>query len=260
MSSVLNKICQTKKEHVAKQKTLYSLNNLEDLVKEQESPRGFIRALKANTPALIAEVKKASPSKGIIRQDFDPVSIAKSYESAGASCLSVLTDTPYFQGSDDYFRIVKGAIALPMLRKDFMVDPYQIIESRTLGADCILLIMAHLSDDQAQEFYALATDLGMDSLFEVHDIEELERALKLTPKMVGVNNRNLKTLKVDLQTGLDLAKEIPIDILKVAESGLNSNQDIQTFQSAGFAAFLVGESLMRQENIEEATRILLGKI
>ncbi len=260
MSSVLEKICDDKKDHVAKQKALKSLADIEALAKTQEAPRGFISALNKKNPALIAEVKKASPSKGIIREDFDPVAIAKSYESAGAACLSVLTDKPYFQGTDDYFTAVKESVVLPMLRKDFMVDPYQIIESRALGADCILLIMAHLSDLQAQEFYALANDFGMDALFEVHDADELERALALNPKMVGVNNRNLKTLDVNLQTGLDIAQEMPANILKVAESGLHNNDDIKTFQSAGFAAFLVGESLMRQGDIEEATRALLGNI
>ena len=257
--SVLDKICADKKIHVERQKSLKSIADLEAIAQEQTPPRGFIQALQKTSPALIAEIKKASPSKGIIRADFNPVTIAKTYEKAGASCLSVLTDSPYFQGSDDYFLAVRKAVPLPLLRKDFMIDPYQIIESRALGADCVLLIMACLSDAQAQELYALTESLGMDALFEVHDAEECDRALALSPKMIGVNNRNLKTLEVNLQTGLDLAKNIPDTILKVAESGLSTYNDIEAFQRHGYAAFLVGESLMRQDNIEQAVLILMGK-
>lgn len=261
MSNVLEKICADKRTHVAAQKLKRSQNDLEGLLQKQPSTRGFITALEQKSPhgtALIAEVKKASPSKGIIRADFDPVAIAKIYQDNGAACLSVLTDIPYFQGHDDYFTAIRAAVTLPMLRKDFMVDPYQILESRVLGADCILLIMACLSDVQAQELYALTTTLGMDALFEVHDADELERALKLAPRMVGVNNRNLKTLDVDLQTGLDLAANMPKDILKVAESGIDSPAQIAQFKAAGYTAFLVGESLMRQDNIAKAVKTLIS--
>ncbi len=257
--SVLAEICAKKAEHVASKKLENSVSDLELMIKHADKPRGFIQALKAKPPSLIAEVKKASPSKGVIREDFDAVEIAKTYERAGAACLSVLTDEPYFQGHDEYFLAVHKSVKLPMLRKDFMVDSYQVLESRAMEADCVLLIMACLSDEQAKEFYDLATQLGMDSLFEIHDEEELERALKLSPQMVGVNNRNLKTLDVDLQTGLDLSRNMPPSILKVAESGLGDYKNIQDFSAQGFDAFLVGESLMRQENIENAVHTLMGK-
>ncbi len=260
MSNVLDKICADKKDHVDLKKRQRSQNDLKSLVEKQPLSRGFINALRnknSDTIALIAEVKKASPSKGLIRENFNPVEIAKIYQASGATCLSVLTDEPYFQGHDDYFTAIRNAVSLPMLRKDFMVDLYQIYESRALGADCILLIMACLSDDQVSEFYDLSTSLGMDVLFEVHDEEELQRALKLKPKMLGVNNRNLKTLEVDLQTGLNLAKNIPDNILKVAESGIYNSDHIQQFLDTGFNAFLVGESLMREDDIATAVENLM---
>lgn len=260
MTNVLDKICNDKREHVANKKSERSVEELLDAIQSTLVPRGFINALK-NKPdeniALISEVKKASPSKGIIRSDFDPVEIAKIYQNNGASCLSVLTDEPYFQGHDDYFTAIRENVSLPMLRKDFMVDDYQIYESRALGADCILLIMACLSDEQAKDFYALATSLGMDSLFEVHDDEEMQRALKLNPKMLGINNRNLKTLDVDLKTGLNLGTQIPDGILKVAESGIYSSDDVATFLEAGFNAFLIGESLMREDDIGTAVQKII---
>lgn len=260
MSDVLAKICADKRDHVDAKMRQRSLDDLKVLLEENRVSISFIGSLierKKEGVALIAEVKKASPSKGIIREDFDPVSIARIYEAGGAACLSVLTDEPYFQGHDDYFTAIRAAVSLPMLRKDFMIDSYQIYESRVLGADCILLIMACLSDAQASEFYDLATSLGMDVLVEVHNEEELARALALKPMMVGVNNRNLKTLEVDLQTGLDLADMIPNDILKVAESGIHQNDDIKCFQQAGYAAFLVGESLIREHDIRKAVQELL---
>lgn len=256
--AVLDKICADKACHVAAQKDKISLEDIKAQAFDTPPPRGFINALKkADDIALIAEVKKASPSKGIIREDFDPVSIAKTYEAGGASCLSVLTDEPYFQGHDDYFTAIRSAVSLPMLRKDFMIDPYQIYESRALGADCILIIMACLSDDQAEELYGLSTELGMDVLVETHDAEEIERAKRLAPKMVGVNNRNLKTLEVSHETGLTMAKNLPNDVLRIAESGIYNHDDIQKFKKAGYAGFLIGESLMREADIALALKNIL---
>lgn len=260
--TVLDKICDDKRAHVARKKSITPIADLMPRAHNMPPTRGFINALKSKhpNPALIAEVKKASPSKGIIRSDFDAVNIAKIYESNGASCLSVLTDEPYFMGHDDYFCAVRAAVSIPLLRKDFMVDEYQIYESRVLGADCVLLIMAALTDDDAKHFYALATSLSMDTLFEVHDDVELERALKLSPQMLGVNNRNLKTLDVDLGTGLNLAHSIPDNVLKVAESGIENRAHLETFHAGGYNAFLIGESLMREPDIAAATRAILTTI
>ncbi len=258
--SVLDKICRDKRDHVDLKMRQYPLSSIENLLKDQPPTRPFIRQLEdvaEEGTALICEVKKASPSKGVIRSDFDPQNIADSYQDNGAACLSVLTDEPHFQGHDDYFTTVRDVTGIPMLRKDFMIDPYQIYESRLLGADCILLIMACLDDAMATDLYALSIQLGMDVLIEVHDAEELERALLLNPTMVGVNNRNLKTLDVDLNTGLELARYMPDDILKVAESGISSKVEIERFKEAGYNAFLVGESLMRQDDIGTALKKLL---
>ena len=257
MSSVLKEICDRKAEHVSAQKAKYSLSDLEAAAKDTEEPRGFINALRnATGPALIAEVKKASPSKGVIREDFNPAEIARTYEDNGANCLSVLTDEPYFQGSDEYFKAVKQEVSLPMLRKDFMIDPYQITESRALGADCILIIMAALSDTQASELYEASESYGMDVLVEVHNEEELERSLLLNPSMIGVNNRNLKTLDVDTKTSFDLLSKIPGNTMKVAESGLSDAETISSLHNAGYGAFLIGESLMRHKNIAEKIHLL----
>jgi indole-3-glycerol phosphate synthase len=256
--SVLQEICDKKRIHVAAQKAKTSLEELKARIATAPAPNGFISALqKASGPALIAEVKKASPSKGIIRQNFNPVEIALAYQRGGASCLSVLTDEPYFQGSDEIFATVRNAVNMPMLRKDFMVEPYQIYESRAMGADCILIIMAALDDSLAKELYDLSESLGMDALIEVHNEGELKRASRLNPKMIGVNNRNLKTLNVDIQTSFDLLKLIPSNVVKVAESGIADADTIQSLYSQGYKGFLVGESLMRQENIEAATTALL---
>lgn len=262
MSDTLRKICARTLEDLALREAGIALSEMKERAKDSSAPRGFMRALRekavSGVPALIAEVKKASPSKGLIRADFDPVVIAKAYESAGAACLSVLTDAPFFQGAESYLVAARAAVSLPVLRKDFMLTPYQIYESRALGADCILLIVAALEDAQMTDLYALSKDLGMDVLVEVHDAEELERAKALAPEMLGVNNRNLKTLVVDIDTSRKLAADIPQSCLKVAESGIGSYADIKDFQSHGYGAFLVGESLMRQENITAATQKLLG--
>ncbi len=256
--NTLEKICADKRDHIARKKAQTSLNDLRAQIDAQEPPRGFIRGLSKRKPAIIAEVKKASPSKGIIRADFDAPVIGKIYEDNGAACLSVLTDEPYFQGHDDYLKAVKQAVSLPLLRKDFMVDPYQIIESRALGADCILLIMAALDDSLAQALYDEAVALNMDVLIEVHDAQELDRALNLSidpaHAMIGVNNRNLKSLAVDKKTGLELSLRIPRDFIAVAESGLEGASDIALFSEAGYKAFLIGESLMRQDDIGAALK------
>lgn len=258
--NTLEKICADKRDHVARKQAQTSLHALQDLITAQEKPRGFIKALSSKNPAIIAEVKKASPSKGIIREDFDAPVIAHIYETNGAACLSVLTDEPYFQGHDEYLKAVKQTVSLPLLRKDFMIDEYQIYESRALGADCILIIMAALDDSRAQALHDLSVSLGMDVLIEVHDADELNRALALHIKpahaMIGVNNRNLKSLAVDKQTGLELSASIPRDFMAVAESGLENAGDIALFSSAGYKAFLVGESLMRQADIGAALRKL----
>lgn len=260
----LEEICQKKREHVAAQKAVTPLAALKDQLQAAERPRGFQNALKAKIArheiGLIAEVKKASPSRGIIRADFEPASLAKSYQNAGASCVSVLTDTPYFQGNDAFLQQVKRAVSLPVLRKDFMIDPYQIYESRALGADCILLIMAALSDTQATDFEAISHELGMDVLIEVHDEAELTRALASSGStLLGVNNRSLKTLKVDLATTEQLASRIPSHYTTVCESGIATHEDIVRMQQSHISCFLVGESLMREPDVERATKQLLGK-
>lgn len=257
--SVLQEICDKKRLHVERKKSEISLDDLQYKIADMPLPSGFLcRLMMQTTPALIAEVKKASPSKGIIREDFDAVTIARIYEQAGATCLSVLTDEPYFQGHDSYLVDVKKAVNLPVLRKDFIIDEYQIYESRALGADCILLIMAALDDKQARHFYECALSLRMDILVEVHDLAELERAVRLDPMMIGVNNRNLKTLDVDINTSFDLLMNIPSTAYKVAESGITTNSDITSLNNAGYRGFLVGESLMRQNNIAQAVHDLLG--
>lgn len=261
-SDVLTKICADKLEHIAACKAQAPLSEVEDKARNASAPRGFVAALSAKVGqggyGLIAEIKKASPSKGLIREDFDPPALARAYQAGGAACLSVLTDTPYFQGADSYLVEARAAVTLPVLRKDFMLDPYQVTEARALGADCILLIMAALEDGQAAELEALTMELGMDVLIEVHNRAELDRAMALKSPLIGVNNRNLKTLEVDIATTEELAHHIPEDRHLVCESGLYSPDDLARMAKAGASRFLIGESLMRQADVETATRTLLG--
>lgn len=264
MSNILKEICDKKREHIAACKAAVPESALEERARVSTPPRGFFKALQkqsAKGVALIAEIKKASPSKGLIRADFHPGHIAQAYAKGGATCLSVLTDIPYFQGHNDFLVEARTACNLPVLRKDFMLDTYQVTEARAIGADCILLIMAALSNEQAAELEAAAFELGMDVLVEVHDIKELDRALvHLTSPLIGINNRDLKTLEINLDTSRSLRASIPEDYLAVCESGIHSHEDIRAMQAANLHCFLVGESLMLQRNIEEATRQLIGTI
>ncbi|MDE0943729.1 MAG: indole-3-glycerol phosphate synthase TrpC [Alphaproteobacteria bacterium] len=262
MSDILKRICDDKRAHVVACKAQRSGQEVEAAAKAASPVRGFANALRHTVNAghhgLIAEVKKASPSKGLIRADFDPATLAQAYQRGGASCLSVLTDVPYFQGHDDFLGQARNAVDLPVLRKDFMVDLYQVAEARALGADCILLIMAALDDGLAHEMEAAAVAWGMDVLIEVHDGAEMTRALKLQSSLIGINNRNLKTMVTDLATTEALAARLPDDALGVSESGLNSNDDLIRMNAAGCHCFLVGESLMRQGDVEAAVRNLLN--
>jgi indole-3-glycerol phosphate synthase len=262
MSDVLARICADTRAEVARRKALRPLAEVEQAATLASPVRGFADALtrhvKTGRYGLICEIKKASPSAGLIRPDFDPATLARAYENGGASCLSVLTDGPYFQGRDEYLVAARAACALPVLRKDFMVDPYQVPEARAMGADCILIIMAALSDAQAKELEDGAFALGMDVLIEVHDAPEMERALGcLKSPLMGVNNRNLKTLKTDVATTEQLSAMVPADRVLISESGLTCRADLDRMAAAGAHRFLIGESLMRQTDVTEAVATLL---
>ena len=261
MTDKLAEIIATKRGEVVHRRRAEPVSALELLAAAQGESRGFRAAIEAkarNGFALIAEIKKASPSKGLIREDFEPATHALDYAAGGAACLSVLTDAPYFQGHEDYLIAARQAVALPVLRKDFMVDPWQVLESRAIGADAILLIVAALDDAALAEIEMAALELGMDVLVEVHDEAELERASKLQSRLIGINNRNLKTFVTDLATTERLAPLAPADALLVGESGIASHADVLRLATSGIRAFLVGESLMRAPDVAAATRALLN--
>ena len=260
-ADVLARICADKREDTARLRAKTSVEALKSRINAAGETRGFGRALKEKTAGdgfgLVAEIKKASPSGGLIRPDFDPAALARAYREGGATCLSVLTDARYFQGAPEHLAAARAAVDLPVLRKDFILDPWQVYESRAMGADCILLIMAALSDQGARDLEALARSLDMDVLAEVHKATELDRALGLETNLIGINNRNLKTLQVDLRTTLELAPLIPPDRFVIAESGIRRHEDLILLSQTGVKCFLVGEYLMRQPDVAEAARQLL---
>lgn len=262
MTDFLAKITAYKLEEVAVAKRAYPLAQVEQAAREADAPRGFLSALQAKQAqgkaALIAEIKKASPSQGLIRADFDPALLAQAYQAGGAACLSVLTDKPSFQGAPEFLTAARATTSLPVLCKDFMLDPYQIVQTRLWGADCILIIMACVSDDMAQTLYQTAQDWQMDILVEVHNHAEMVRAKKLNPKLIGINNRDLHNFEVTLETSLTLKDDAPNDALLVSESGIHTATDMARLAAGGIHAYLVGESLMRQSDVTQATKALLS--
>jgi indole-3-glycerol phosphate synthase len=262
MTTILDKIAAYKREEVAAAKAERPLRGLLTEAREAPAPRGFRAALEAarkrKKPGLIAEIKKASPSQGVIRADFDPEKLARAYERGGATCLSVLTDSPSFQGAPEDLIVARQATHLPVLRKDFMLDPYQIVQSRALGADCVLIIMAMVSDETAAQLLDAAREWGMDAIVEVHDEDEMARALEFETGLIGINNRNLKTFVTDIETTVRLYPLVPKDRHVIAESGLSKPEDLTKLAKAGISSYLIGESLMRCDNVEAATHSLLS--